>query len=370
MRPILIFSGSNDRAIISFCRYAEKHGIDFNIVANGEEDLIFLTEYKKFVIGTRNKNELNLDLIFDFASLVKNKTRSNELVILPSTEYLNRFLVNNEEALKSQNIFTGLVSEKLYKEISDKYSFGVLCQKYGIDIPQEFDQPPNEFPYVFKPRSYDTETKNLEKPAIINNSKDAEKYVKDRSLDHYYFQEYIGGRCIYLLFHISKSGNYSVYSQENLVQQYNGGSMILAQSSNFQNENVSKKFLDLLINEGYHGLIMIELKNYKGKYFMIEANPRLWGPSQLILDSGMDLFDAWSFDLGLVKSKSSFIYKEQVFYFWEGGISADNDDLNQLTFYNGYDKDTLIENYNNYKSIEVYNREDTINIYNKENNHG
>ena len=34
---------------------------------------------------------------------------------------------------------------------------------------------------------------------------------------------------------------------------------------------------------------------------MIEANPRLWGPSQLILDSGMDLFQCFAYDNKLIK---------------------------------------------------------------------
>jgi hypothetical protein len=37
--------------------------------------------------------------------------------------------------------------------------------------------------------------------------------------------------------------------------------------------------------EGFYGLVMIEVKEYDNQFYMIEANPRLWGPSQLILDA-------------------------------------------------------------------------------------
>ena len=58
----------------------------------------------------------------------------------------------------------------------------------------------------------------------------------------------------------------------------------------------------MLIQIGYYGLIMIEVKIQDGEYYMIEANPRLWGPSQLILDAGMDLFHRFALDNGLIEN--------------------------------------------------------------------
>ena len=51
-------------------------------------------------------------------------------------------------------------------------------------------------------------------------------------------------------------------------------------------DEISHSYGRLIKSLNFHGLIMIDLKKHNNNYFLIEANPRLWGPSQLILDSG------------------------------------------------------------------------------------
>ena len=126
-------------------------------------------------------------------------------------------------------------------------------------------------------------------------------FFSSNNLDQYYFQEYIAGSCYYLLYYFDKDGSYSVYSQENLIQQSNGGSMILSKSSDIHNQEISKAYASLFVKEKYHGLIMVELKKFKNKFYMIEANPRFWGPSQLIIDASMDLLDRFMLENKLIK---------------------------------------------------------------------
>lgn len=370
MKSVLIFSGANDRAIIAFCRYAISRNINFAIVANGNEDLIFLTDYKKYVLSTREKNFLDLDIFIQNANLLKAEFDSNEIFVLPSTEFLNRFLLANANFLNEQNISFGLCNSELYTMISDKYKFGDLCHSYNINLPKEYVVKPSNFPYVIKPKTYfNTSLEVNMKPVIIENIEEENLFFSNNSLEELYFQEYVAGKSIYLLFYFFKDKTFSVYSQENLIQQHNGGSMILSKSSNYHlDENLVNQFSNLFISEGFNGLVMVEVKCYKGTYYMIEANPRFWGPSQLILDAKMSLFDDFSIDQNLIENHVSTFdeYQLDIPYFWSGGLVETQKSDSQLMVYD-YKKEDYLKEYSNTIKNEIYLRKDTILIYLKEN---
>ena len=110
---------------------------------------------------------------------------------------------------------------------------------------------------------------------------------------------------------------------------------------------------------------MIEIKFYEGKYYMIEANPRLWGPSQLLLDSGMDLFYLFANDLGLITTTPKAQYKEGVKYFWSGGLFEDQLNGKTPVFHN-YASNIFFTEYSAWCKADVYIKGDTFQIYQKE----
>lgn len=365
MKSVLIYSGSNYRAIIAFCRYAELNNIEVHIVSNGKDDLIKKTKYADKIIHTRVKNKLDVSELLHIKKKIKEQFSVSEFLVLPSTEFLNRFLVNNETVLASNNIFTGLCSKSLYSEISNKYSFGKLATKYGIKIPKEYPDKPIAFPYVVKPKKYFSTTNTVNtKPIIVNKTEDLSLIPKSLKTENIYYQEYVGGRSVYLLFHISASKNkYSVYSQENYLQQYNGRSMILCRSSNhYSDESLISPYLDLFFKEGFSGLVMVEVRIQENNIYMIEANPRLWGPSQLILDAKMNLFDNFALDNELISTASEQNYTPGVWYFWSGGLVENQYDNLKPDFINFGYKD-FFENYHSIVSSDVYLKPDTIHLY-------
>ncbi|GGK60389.1 MULTISPECIES: ATP-grasp domain-containing protein [Flavobacteriaceae] len=366
MKSVLIFSGNNDRAIIAFCRYAMLNNISFSIVTNGGNDLIFNTAFKRNVICTREFNKLSIENILFYVENIRKNSGVDTVFILPSTEYLNRFLINHKTALEQNNIDTGLCGKKLYELISDKYSFSEKCKDFKIDVPKEFDEFPKAYPYIIKPKLYKTTESKIDKPTIITSKKDLKKYWKDKDLKDYYLQEYVEGKSIYLLYYFSKDGNYDVFSQENLIQQYNGGSMVLCKSSNYHLETISEKFGELFTSLNFSGLVMVEVKLHNNKFVMIEANPRLWGPSQLILDAEMNLFDSFALDNELLKNVKKRNYKKDVWYFWSGGIVDTLYNKQELTYYN-FKKKYFITNYQEILKNEIFLKPDTLNIYLKQN---
>ncbi|MGY6743456.1 MAG: hypothetical protein ACXIUQ_12030 [Cecembia sp.] len=368
MIPVLIYSGSNDRAIIAFCRYAEKAKINYLIIANGEDDIIFQTSYRKKVFIVRSRNVLTIDTLLEHIKIAKAKFFSGDLFILPSTEFLNRFLLEHQEILLTKNVSFGLCERELYASISDKYQFAELCKKYSINIPFEYSIKPKKYPYVIKSKKYFSENKMVsEKPAIIKSPEDEIKFISKFNNEEAFFQEYIEGESFYLLFYFFKDGRYSVYSQRNLIQQHDGGSMILCRSDDCHTDlDLVNPYLELFVKEGFFGLVMVEIKKFKGQYYMIEANPRLWGPSQLILDSEMDLFDCFAKENNLSRISTTSAYKIGTWYFWSGGL-AKTQRLNKNVKFHDCSYDYFFKNYFSIIEKEVYNRNDSMFIFNKEN---
>ena len=363
---VLIMSGYNNRAVVSFCRFCKKNNISFYIVAMGKDDLINLTEYRKNVISIRQSKALQLEDFLSYKTIINEKQELNKLVVLPSSEYLNRFLLNNFDAFEGHDFIVPLTEMNLYQEVSDKYSFCELCDKNGIRIPKEFETiSENSIPFVAKPKHYFNNGKiTNEKPILIMNEEDYTSFNEQKRTDDFYYQEFVGGESFYLLYYFSKKGEYSVYSQKNLIQQDNGLSIVGAKSSNFHSNSIANKYANLFVQKGFVGLVMIEVKAYNNEVYMIEANPRLWGPSQLILDANMDLFYRFAIDFDLIVEDYSFTptYKEDITYFWSGGIHQDLVNNNQPVFHQ-YDELSFFNEFHKWTQNDVYLKEDSISVY-------
>ena len=365
-RAVLIFSGYNDRAVLAFCRYAQKRKIPFYIVASGKTDLIYRTGYLRNILCNRREAILGIEDVLDYVELIKIKSKHSHILILPSSEYLNRFLLLNYDVLNKNKVQIGLCSKSTYELLSDKLSFGKLCESLNIRTPLGLNEDNFDFPIVIKPKSYFSSTNKIYKPEVITNRKNLDFFLEERNINDFYLQEYVPGKSVYLLYYIFPNGSYSVFSQENFIQQYNGGSMILAKSSSYHEYDISAQFANLLKGVNFSGLIMIELKFYKNRFYMIEANPRLWGPSQLILDSGMDLFECFAYDNKLIKKIKTENYKIGAWYYWSGGLAKNLED-NVPLMYHDFTPTDFRDNKIEIEKWEIYNRRDSNNVYELEN---
>ncbi len=369
-KAFLVFSGFNYRAVFAFLRFSLQNKIKFYIVTI-PNDYVDLTEYRNYIIYSRNSTKLELETFEHIRRKIL--YNSNETVfILPSAEFLNRFLLDNKEYLIALGYSIPLCSKNLYELISDKENFYHLCLKFDIRTPKTLESLDSKnLPFVIKPKRYfkKTGTVNI-KPLLIHSQEDLKKIPNDISLDEIQIQEYIYGDSFYLLFYFGENGKYSVYSQQNFIQQYNGGSIIAAKSSDYHlRTSLTDKFKNLFQSINYKGLVMVEIrKNHDGEY-MIEANPRLWGPSQLILDSKMDLWHNYLSSLGFelegtIPTKNDYIVGKH--YFWNGGIIENLKEGIYPSFF-GYDEKSFFAEYNLWLQSEVYLREDTKEIFIKEN---
>lgn len=360
---ILILSGYNIRAVVAFCRWARKKGVPFHLVARNESDPVFLTNYRDAVVLTRENESLNLEDFSKWIQFICQKYSYEKVLLLPSTEFLNRFMLSNLTAIELNGGIVPLVSKELYEKISDKYSFGQLCLSYGIPVPDEQKYRPETFPFVAKPRSYASIQKRQLKPYLIFTPKDLADFKQNEVESEYYFQEYIDGRSLYLLAHIPKQGTPVLFSQENLMQQSNGGSIVLASRSDLHNQLDIAVYVEMLNSIDFHGLIMLELRLDKesNKYYMIEANPRLWGPLQLIVDNDVDILGSFLRDYGFDVNILSNNDCDGKFYFWSGGLNDQED-----VVYHNFNPEKFVDKFSSIISNNLFIREDTFDLFRQE----
>ncbi len=354
------------RALYAFMRTLEKYTIPYYIIASSSDDNIFNTSYKKNVLVTRKHRELDLNDIIKSVKIVQKKVQEENFLIAPSTEALNRFLLEYRPLFNELNCVIPLVNKKLYEKISDKYSFGKLCEKYDIKTPGEFLVDSIEVPCVAKPKRYISQASNqILKPILIIEQYQLEDFLKTYEIEDFYFQEFLGGQSFYLLYYFYQDGTFMKYSQENLIQQSEGRSILAAKNSDFHLKYYSEPYENLFKSINFRGLVMIEVKlTHKGAY-MIEANPRFWGPSQLFVDAGINFFDALLYDYGIISKKPEQIDSDRVIhYFWDDGKSFEEKNIKNTAFHN-YSREMLFNEYTDWNKSNILKRKDTLEIHKK-----
>lgn len=363
---LLVFSGYNQRAVIAFLRTLVQCNVDnYLIVASSNEDAIFGTKYYNKVIYTRKNKELSVTLFQEIIKKVEKENNNAEFVIAPSTEGLNRFLLDNLEDLKKINCIVPLVKKELYCTISDKESFSKVCNNFELDIPPSIRiEECFSTPFVAKPKKYYSEKgKETFSPVLVTNEIEFDKFYKTYNKNDFFYQEYIWGESYYLLYYITQTGRIYKFSQKNLAQQPDGKSIIAAVPSIIHEENISLRYENMLLDLHYYGFIMIELRKRKDKFYMIEANPRFWGPSQLFCDAGMNLFEIFLLEYGFINNE--FIHTKNICedtrYLWYDGIQQIKDAGKDIVVYDETLEHTWFDD-SGWKKWDIYHREDTIKI--------
>jgi hypothetical protein len=295
-KSFVIFSGYNNRAIVSFCRQLKLLKQEFSIIASSMDDPIFKTAYRKQVRAVRSSKALDS---FDLERCL-NEVRAfrprKELVVCPSSEFLNHHLLENRSWFEARGCTIPLVEKDLYAKITNKRSFRDLCAGHGLDVPRSLALNEFQFPFVAKPILNITASGKSLYPIIFRQQSDWERHGSlIENEDDYYYEEFIDGLSYYLLFYFPVNTGYPVhiFSQRNILQQAQGKSMLMAISTELHRNAIADQLTSMLRGIGFHGLAMIELIKRGSRYYMIELNPRLWGPMQLLLNAGSDILSAF-----------------------------------------------------------------------------
>jgi predicted ATP-grasp superfamily ATP-dependent carboligase len=370
----IVFSGYNPRAVIAFLRGASRAGAEIAVLAAGANDEVFRTAYAPLVRLVRASRELQLESVMGDLIKIREMYKGRQLIIAPSTEALNRFLLKHRRVVEEAGFTLPLVDEKTYLAISDKQSFAVLCRNNGLDVPIEYASTEElRFPCVAKPVTYQNREGRYLNPVILHASRDWGDFLKNHDAKDFFFQEFVRGSSHYLLYYFPEHGKAYRFSQHNLLQQAGGKSIVAAVPDATYAMPVADRYEELFQNLGFRGFVMVELRNTADhRWVMIEANPRFWGPSQLFLDSGCDFFVAFlsdwfpeffprptgAFPLPDVYEKPS--SPPTGAYFWRRGIGDRNSvvALSPLA--------PRPEDYPHWSLADIYNKPDTIELYQSE----
>jgi len=351
-RLFVVFSGWNNRAIIALCRFFYKNKYCFCVVAKDESDYILKTKYRKYVGYIRKSRILTPD---DFISVIK-AVRGNrkEIVICPTSEYLNTFVLNHAEEF-SKYCVVPLVSKNLYDKVTNKASFLEFIQSHGICIPSTVAPAECSLPFVAKPINNVVDGRSLY-PHIIENVAGLERFYATENEVDFFFEEYICGDSFYLCFYIDENKNYTCFWQKNLVQQSGGKSVVVAKVVDFNDELLEMKVFSALVGAGFHGVGMIEFKERDQQYYAIEMNPRFWGPLQLAIDCNSSIVE--SFCLFEVSKNRRKVLEGG--YLWSGGVLSELLKLRSLKLYSISFIGVLICML---KYKDVYFRKDSLRIF-------
>ena len=294
-KTFVVFSGYNDRANIAFYRAAVKLDVSFHIVALTRQDKVFLTDYVGNVFFVRETSELTLSLFERIIDRFREVSDVSEKFILPNSEYLNWFLLQNRIQLQDMGWSISLPPNDVYSLISNKESATNWVGKFdGIEIPSNFTFNEIQFPCVAKPK-LNVSSGYTQYPVFLNLESDLADFEGEDS--SFFFQEFIKGKSYYFCAYVSSCGRTISYWQENIAQQPGGKSILLARSCSNPGVQVTS-IIDGLRELDFTGPIMMEVILSQGEFYFIEFNPRLWGPLDLARSACPSLFELLFEDLG------------------------------------------------------------------------
>lgn len=316
-----VLSGFNLRAVVAACRSFERAGAKYAVVARGDADPILRTRYGARTGAWIHPQRLDIPELLRALGLVRAKLAVDRLVLLPTAEYSNRFFLKHREVFEREAATVlPLPALDTYLAISEKKRFAALCSAQGIAVPGEFaGGVPWRYPFAAKPRTEFAPDGKRCYPYLIHDDAGRDNFLRQERARDFYFQEFIGGGSYYLLFYFFRDGRVVQSCQRNGAQQPGGKSIVFAWAEAFPEPALQAQFVALFRDLGFHGAAMVELKGRPGALRMIEANPRVWGPMQLVQDSGLDLIGCYAEEYAGIPCRRPRPRRRS--YFWLGGFA-------------------------------------------------
>lgn len=364
---LVIFSGYNQRAVIAFLRVLTINNVhDYAIIASSKKDTILMSSYRDKVCFVRTSEKLDKQEIFSVLKAMRQRYGNRSFVIAPTTEFLNRFLLKYRSEFESTQCIVPLVKRQLYEQISDKETFWELCKYSNLDVPDKLEIGEKfERPYVAKPKSYMARDGKIHSPVLVLTEEEHVAFYSNYEAKDFFYQEYVVGDSYYLLYYFSKDGHVERFSQINFAQQSGGKSILAAMPSRIHEEYIAEDYVQLLKGLGYVGLIMIEVRKSEEKYYMIEANPRFWGPSQLFVDAGIPFFEMFLKDYEIIDQISQRDISYGAKYLWSGGFPDNSFNFESFNWL-GDGRQQVILYQDDFAKADIYKREDTMEIFETE----
>lgn len=314
----VIFSGHNDRAVVALCRFLSAVGRPFFLIASHKNDAIFQTDWHHNVLLQRRSPMLSDELMCEVANAVRGKGYVPALC--PTSEFLNRFVLEHRQVMVSQDWHYLLPANDVYLALSDKSrSPSIIYGLIGLLSPATQTVGHWFAPCVLKPNVNVVDGK-MSYPKLCRTSTELHHVLAGLQSEDWFAQAWVEGQSFYLCAYLDQFGGWNAFWQENLLQQPDGKSIVLARTC--ANPGVDVAILmNGLHRLGYHGPFMMEIiRDGTGQLHFIEINPRFWGPLDLARRACPVLMERFLSDMDKRQMHSSECISSTDFYYsWAFG---------------------------------------------------
>lgn len=291
-KAVLLAEGA-DRSLIACARSLHENNTDF-IIALPQGELSISWQFTRYSDYIYDEKVPKTDDINDFKQKMLNVYENiGPLIIFPMSDNI----INNLMKIENwpDDIVMPIPDDETYNKLSDKKKLCEMCDCYGIETPEEYDELTTEnLPLVAKPkRNFDDEGNRLS-PDIIKSKADIDSFVNHHSEEDYFYQNFVNGQR-YDVFILNYEGGFISYGQKVILQQPGGGSVIKASPYSPPKELV-QKIRNMLEDINFKGVAMFEFISDENGIKIIESNPRFWGPLQLCVDNNVH-FPKYLYDI-------------------------------------------------------------------------
>ena len=320
----VLFSGHNDRAVITLCRFFDRFSIPFLIVCSSGMDALSRTDWSSASVLSRIDRALDVSLFDVVMQAVKSTFGANARPIYcPTTEFMNQFVLKERRALSQLGWTIMLPSAEIYHEVTNKVtSKDIVKRLAGIAAPTELPWADLKAPCVLKPIE-NISGNEVNYPRLCHTDSELKKALSEIDTQFWFAQSWVDGQSYYLCAYITSDGRNAHFWQQNLLQQPGGKSVVLARTISNPGMPVDP-FLRELFAAGYRGPLMLEIIiDATGEFNFIEINPRFWGPLQLALSACPRILELFADDAGFVLTPENAVDEDRAvnthWYAWSLG---------------------------------------------------
>jgi len=294
MQRVGILCGANKRAAIACARGLASEGVKTLLLFREKGDIRSRIAMRRYArLGERALFRNDSEDIF-IASLKTISRIHGAFTLLPIGEQYTRWMARNKEELERSGVYPAVCDYATYCRLSDKASFMEMCKRFGLDIPERYDQKAlsqDIMPFVVRPRVFLDDTGILKYPVLVATQGAYRRIIAMRlDLEGHIIERMIPGPGIYFCGCYQNGELLQSFTQITLLQQPGGMSVLKAAPSAQLPDTVTDNINNMFSSLEYSGVMMMELKKcpQKNRFYAIECNPRMWGPLQLCIDHGVN----------------------------------------------------------------------------------
>jgi len=273
---------TNDRIIATCIRESELFGYSYILLDNRKYSVWSWTKYRRNIVKT-----ISSDLVDALSELAD---EFGELIFVPIGETTTRRVLSAKKKGLLPNILLSDFDLDKYELLGNKSTSAKLSKKAGFLVPASYDlseiNKKNKSYYLKPKKEINEGFKKAKPPVLVSNEYEIQDYLKDSSFEDYFLQEAIDGDSYYLCVIINKGNIECSFSQMNILQEPKGGSIISCYPTDDVPQNVLNACSEISFITNWSGPLMIEFKVNQEGWYLIEINPRFWGPIQITQDNG------------------------------------------------------------------------------------